>query len=105
MVAFYRSDSWFLTPGQIFVKWLPQGEPVQLTNDHTLKYGLAFSPDGSRIAYTVFGGDGSDWRTFTVSVLGGPPSLLLSNAAGLTWLDQHRILGLELGHLPQGCEL
>jgi hypothetical protein len=32
---------------------LPDGEPVQLTHDRTLKMsGLAFSSDGSRIAYT-----------------------------------------------------
>jgi len=28
MVAFYRSSSWFLTPDQIYVKLLPNGEPV-----------------------------------------------------------------------------
>ncbi len=88
MVAFYRSNSWFHTPDQIYVKMLPNGEPVQLTHDPRLKYGLAFSPDGSRIAYTVEQG----WKTFTVSPLGGDPSLLLSNAAGLTWLDERRVL-------------
>ena len=96
MVAFYRSDSGFRTPDQIWVKWLPQGEPVQLTNDHTLKYGLAFSPDGSRIAYTTLNAKTSEWKTFTVSALGGASTLLLSNAAGLTWLDQHRVLFSEV---------
>ncbi|HUS07800.1 MAG TPA: transcriptional regulator, partial [Bryobacteraceae bacterium] len=38
MVAFYRSDSWFLTPDQIYVKLLPNGEPVQLTRDPRTKY-------------------------------------------------------------------
>ncbi len=96
MVAFYRSDSGFRTPDQIWVKWLPQGEPVQLTNDHTLKYGLAFSPDGSHIAYTAFYAKTGEWKTFTVSALGGASTLLLSNAAGLTWLDQHRVLFSEV---------
>jgi DNA-binding winged helix-turn-helix (wHTH) protein/Tol biopolymer transport system component len=96
MVAFYRSDSGFLTPDQIWVKWLPQGEPVQLTNDHTLKYELAFSPDGSRLAYTSYSAETDEWKTFTVSPLGGEPTLFLSNAAGLTWLDQHRILFSEI---------
>jgi DNA-binding winged helix-turn-helix (wHTH) protein len=95
MVAFYRSNSWFHTPDQIYVKLLPDGEPVQLTNDPNLKYGLAFSPDGSRIAYTALQG-GYGWRTFTVSPLGGEPRLLLSNAAGLTWLDQRRVLFSEI---------
>ena len=92
MVAFYRSDSWFHSPDQIYVKLLPNGEPVRLTNDPQLKYGLAFSPDGSRIAYTVDRG----WKTFTVSPLGGEPSLMLSNAAGLTWLDQRHVLFSEI---------
>jgi Tol biopolymer transport system component/DNA-binding winged helix-turn-helix (wHTH) protein len=96
MVAFYRSDSDFLTPDQIYVKWLSKGEPAQLTNDPTLKYGLAFSPDGSRIAYTTYDAETDEWKTFTVSPLGGEPTLLLSNAAGLSWLDQRQVLFSEI---------
>lgn len=97
MVAFYRSDNWFLTPDQIYVKLLPNGEPVQLTNDPRLKYGLAFSPDGSRIAYTTYSAELNDeWKTYTVPSLGGQPTLLFSNAAGLTWLDQRRVLFSEI---------
>jgi len=98
MVAFYRSASWFLTPDQIYVKLLPQGEPVQLTNDPRLKYGLAFSPDGSRIAYATYSAELTDeWKTFTVSPLGGGhPTFLLSNAAGLSWLDQSRVVFSEI---------
>jgi DNA-binding winged helix-turn-helix (wHTH) protein/Tol biopolymer transport system component len=93
MVAFYRSGSWFHTPDQIYLKFLPDGEPVQLTNDPRLKYGVAFSADSSRIAYTVE--DLRGFKTFTVSALGGQPSLLLANAAGLTWLDQRQVLFSE----------
>jgi Tol biopolymer transport system component len=93
MVAFYRSNSWFHTPDQIYVKLLSGGDPVRLTNDPRLKYGVSFSPDGSRVAYTVEGP--SDFKTFTVSPMGGEPSLLLSNAGGLTWLDQRRVLFAE----------
>jgi Tol biopolymer transport system component len=97
MLAFYRSDSWFLTPDQIYVKLLPNGEPVQLTNDSKLKYGVSFSPDGSRIAYTTYSAEDTDeWTTFTVSPLGGQPNELLSNAAGLSWLDQHRVVFSEI---------
>ena len=96
MVAFYRSDSWFLTPDQIYVKLLPDGEPVQLTNDPMLKYGLAFSPDGSRLAYTAYNAATDEWKTFTVSPLGGQPNQLLSNAAGLSWLDQRRVVFSEI---------
>ena len=100
IVAFYRSNSWFLTPDQIYVKMLPDGEPVQLTSDPKLKYGLAFSPDGSRIAYTTYNAETDEWKTFTVSPLGGKPTLLLSNAAGLSWLDQDRVLFSEIESAP-----
>ena len=91
MLAFIRSDNWFLTRDQIYVKLLPSGEPVQLTHDSRQKYGLAFSPDGSRLVYTVF-----PWSTYVVSPLGGEPTLLLSNSSGVTWLGQRRILFSEV---------
>jgi len=93
MVAFYRSDRTFFIPGQIYAKMLPDGEPVPLTHDPRLKYNLAFSPDGSRIAYTVFE---KGWQTYTVPSLGGESTLLLPNAAGLTWLDRHHVLFSEI---------
>jgi len=51
--AFIRGPETFVTPGQIYVKMLPDGEPVQLTHDDLPKMAPAFSPDGSRIAYTT----------------------------------------------------
>lgn len=95
MLAFLRSDRWFLSPDQIYIKLLPDGEPVQLTDDGHQKYGMAFSPDGSRLAYTVHDSNTMAWNTYTVPVLGGEPSLLLSNASGLTWLEGGRYLFSE----------
>ena len=95
MVAFFRSDDWFLTPDQIYVKLLSKGEPVQLTHDTRLKCCLAFSPDASHIAYTVVDPGPLGWKTFTVPVLGGEPALLISNASGLTWSGQGRLLFSE----------
>jgi DNA-binding winged helix-turn-helix (wHTH) protein/Tol biopolymer transport system component len=101
MLAFIRSDRDFLTADQIYVKMLPHGEARRLTNDSRLKYHLAFSPDGSQIAFTVL--ENSSFSTYIVSVLGGDLHLLLNNAAGLTWLDQNQILfsqarsGVHLG--------
>ena len=70
MLAFIRGDSTFVGHGEIYVKLVPDGEPVQLTHDGLAKMGpLAFSPDGSRIAYTV--GVADSW---TVPVLGGASS-------------------------------
>ena len=40
-------------PGQVYVKLLPDGEPVQLTRDNLFKGNPKFSPDGARIAYST----------------------------------------------------
>jgi DNA-binding winged helix-turn-helix (wHTH) protein/WD40 repeat protein len=101
ILAFIRGGDSFMSAGEVYVKMLPDGEARPLTHDPRLKYNLAFSPDGSQIAYTVL--DGSFFSTYTVSTLGGDSHLLLSNAAGLTWLDPHHLLfsrapsGLHLG--------
>jgi dipeptidyl aminopeptidase/acylaminoacyl peptidase len=100
MVAFYRSDRTFFIADQIYVKLLPNGEPVQLTHDPREKYNLAFSPDGSRIAYTVFAGAPRSWSTYTVPSLGGDSTLFLPNAAGLSWLDDHHLLFSEMKTPP-----
>ncbi|MGC1582428.1 MAG: protein kinase, partial [Candidatus Acidiferrales bacterium] len=51
MLAFIRGNDAFFGPGQVYVKFLPDGEPVQLTHDSTQKMSPAFSPDGSSIVY------------------------------------------------------
>ena len=94
MLAFIRSSEWWLTSGQIWVKLLPSGAPIQVTRDPRPKYGLSFSPDGSRIAYTVV--EEGVWKTITVSSIGGEPGHMLSNAAGLTWLDTEHVLFSEI---------
>jgi Tol biopolymer transport system component len=83
MLAFIRGASTFQGPGDVYVKLLPSGEPVQLTHDGRIKMGpLIFSADGSRIAYSE--GTNNSW---TVPVLGGEPARLLVNAEGLSWVD------------------
>jgi serine/threonine protein kinase/Tol biopolymer transport system component len=95
MVAFVRGASTFLGPGEIYVKMLPSGEPVQLTHDNRPKMSPVFSPDGSRIAYTTL--DGSfGWDTWLVPVLGGTEKLWLPNASGLTWIDPQHLLFSEV---------
>ena len=90
MLAFLRGSGW---SGQLYVKILPDGAPVQLTHDETLKTLTAFSPDGSRIAY---GTSGLNWQTWVVPVLGGQPQLLLSNATGLSWVDASHVMFSEI---------
>src|SRR5215469_10842293 len=61
MLAFIRGPENFVTSGQIYVKFMPDGEPVQLTHDDWNKLAPVFSPDGSRIAYTEL--QGAHWNT------------------------------------------
>jgi serine/threonine protein kinase/WD40 repeat protein len=91
MLAFIRGDSTFVGHGEVYVNLLPDGEPVQLTHDGLSKMGpIAFSPDGSRIAYTI--GVADSW---TVPVLGGGPSHWLTVGTP-SWIaamgDQPRIM-------------
>ena len=83
MLAFIRAGNSFLAPGDVYVKLLPGGEPVQLTHDSKTKVGLSFSPDNSRIAYSI----AEPWDTWEVPVLGGEPHLMLPNASSLTWIE------------------
>ncbi len=91
MLAFYRSESPFLTSDEIWVKLLPNGEPVQVTHDPRLKYNIAFSPDSSRLAYTTFGSPNL-FQTYTVSSMGGDSQLMFPNSAGLSWLNDGQLL-------------
>jgi serine/threonine protein kinase len=95
MVTFVRGPSTFFGPGQIYVKMLPSGDPVQLTHDDSLKMSPVFSPDGSRIAYTSIV-SGFGWDTWDVSVLGGQPRKWLPNASGLVWIDPSTLLFSEM---------
>ncbi len=103
MLAFYRSSSLFGTTSDIWLKLLPNGEPVQITHDSHLKYDIAFSPGGDRIAYTVFPNVSRLFQTYIVSTLGGDSQLFLPNSAGLSWLDNGHLLfsqiktGIHLG--------
>jgi Tol biopolymer transport system component len=83
MLTFIRGSDSFFGLGQIYVKFLPDGQPVQLTHDSTRKLSPTFSPDGSSIAY----GTAVSWSTFSIPVLGGEPQVLLPNSSSLTWIE------------------
>ena len=95
MLAFIRGPFDFETQGQLFVKLLPDGEPVQLTHDDTTKMPPAFSPDGSRIAYGTFR-NAQNGQTIVIPVLGGQPQVLLNNATGLTWVGAQHVMFSEV---------
>ena len=92
-LAFIRGPGTFTTNGQIYVKRLPDGEPIPLTRDNSIKMSPVFSPNGARIAYTVREGN---WNTWVVSPFGGDPRLWLRNASGLTWIHPNEILFSEV---------
>ena len=94
MVAFIRGPQTFFGPGQVYVKALPDGEPVQLTRDSSNKMGPAFSPDGARIAYTTVSSQFA-WDTWAVPVRGGEPQRWLANASGLVWAGPRDLLFAE----------
>jgi serine/threonine protein kinase/Tol biopolymer transport system component len=83
MLAYIRGSDPFFGPGQVYVKLLPDGEPVELTHDKSAKLSPVFSPDGTRIVY----GTAPAWETWEVPVLGGEPHLMFPNASSLSWID------------------
>ena len=100
MLTFIRGNDTFIASGQVYVKLLPSGEPIQLTHDPALKLSPVFSPDGTRIAYGVV----EPWDVWEVGVLGGEPRLMLRNASSLTWIGGgHQLLFSEIkGGLHMG---
>jgi serine/threonine protein kinase len=95
MLAFLRGGNPFIGSGDVYLKQLPDGEPVRLTHDDHPKMGLAFSLDGSKISFTR--GDASGGQAWTVPVSGGEPSELLPNASALTWVGPHQVMFSEGG--------
>jgi eukaryotic-like serine/threonine-protein kinase len=94
MIAFVRGPHSnvpeYAVASQVYVKLLPDGDPVQLTRDDTVKFAPRFSPDGSRIVYLTVGQAGFD--AWVIPVLGGQePRRLLTNAEGVSWIGD-RIL-------------
>ncbi len=100
MLAFIRGENTFEGPGDVYVKLLPNGDPVQVTHNGTFKEGpVVFSQDGSRIAFADAGSGGGTW---TAPVLGGVPTPLLARASGLSWIEpapgQRRVMFSSIVH-------
>jgi serine/threonine protein kinase/Tol biopolymer transport system component len=95
LLTFIRGASTFVGPGQIYIKALPDGEPVALTSDDLKKMSPMFSPDGSRIAYTASTSN-FVWDTWIVGVGARAPTFWLRNASGLSWLTDRRLVFSEI---------
>lgn len=79
LLAFIRGPSTFFGHGEVFVKRLPDGEAVQLTNDGIPKQGPKFAPEATRISYTTGMGERSaSIDTWVVPVAGGPARRVLT---------------------------
>jgi serine/threonine protein kinase/sugar lactone lactonase YvrE len=94
LLTFIRGASTFNGPGEIYVKALPDGEPMPLTSDGSAKMSPVFSPDNSTIAYTTVTSQ-FVWDTWTVPVGGGEARQWLRNASGLSWLRDGRLIFSE----------
>ncbi len=96
ILAFIRGERTFMTPGDVYAKLLPTGEPVPLTHDPKLKLSPAFSSDGMHIAYTAIDTSRTAFDTWIVPALGGEPRLMWPIATGLTWIPGRNILFSEV---------
>src|SRR5260370_5287701 len=99
MLTYIRGNDSFFGFGQIYVKFLPGGQPVQLTHDTTRKLSPTFSPDGSRVLYST----ADPWDTWEVPVLGGLPHIQLPNSSSLTWVAGSR--HLLFSEIKQGLHM
>jgi Tol biopolymer transport system component len=99
-VAFIRGQGRFggsIANGDVWIKTLPDGDAVQLTNTSFSKHTLAFAPDGSRIYFTQLEGR-FQWNTYEVSLNGGlqQPRRVMPNTTGLTFIGKDRVLFSEM---------
>jgi eukaryotic-like serine/threonine-protein kinase len=101
-LAFIRGPSTFFGPGHVFVQALPDGEPVQISDeDKSTKFAPQFTPDGAEVTFSKGIDANSDsMDTWIAPARGGPPRLLLANAEGMTWFTdskgQRRVLFSEM---------
>ena len=83
VLAFIRGSSTFIGQGEVYAKLLPGGDPIRLTRDERIKLSPEFSPDGTKVVYSVV----EPWDVYEVPVMGGEPQLMLRNASSLSWID------------------
>jgi Tol biopolymer transport system component len=71
----YAGDVLSPRPDQVFVRYLDQAAPIQITHLHEAAEPMAWAPDGRRIVFRRGGKPGGLW---SVSVAGGDPQPFLA---------------------------
>jgi DNA-binding winged helix-turn-helix (wHTH) protein/Tol biopolymer transport system component len=110
LLAFIRNGSPFMGSGQIWLKLLPDGEPIPLTHVTGAIFAPAFTPDNAHVVFTRVPNTKPDipWDTWTIPISGGEATPLLPNASGLNYLAPHEVMysefksGLHLGIATSG---
>jgi Tol biopolymer transport system component len=98
MLAFVRGPRTTYGVGEIYIKKLPDGDPVQLTQDNLKKDDPVFSPDGAKVAYTVVDAQ-FRWHTWVVPAAGGEARPWLPDVSDVTWTGPGMLLfGAALHH-------
>ena len=96
LLAFIRGGRPYRGNGQIWLKVLPNGEPVQLTNAPGPVWAPAFTPDSARVLYTTINLQHGSWDTWSVPVTGGVPATeVLPNAHGLSYIGPREVMYSE----------
>ena len=77
MLTFIRGDTTFISRGQIYVKMLPDGPPIQLTHDNLRSLRRIFT---RWIAHRLYRHAVTIWEAPVLA--GGEPHRTLANAGG-----------------------
>jgi hypothetical protein len=99
MLAFIRGGDSFFGTGQIYVKFLPDGQPVELTHDTLaeIKSSLLRRQLAHCLWYAAI-----PWTMWEVPVLGGEPHMMLPNATVLD-LDRRTASGCSFPRSKKDC--
>ena len=96
MLAFIRGGGPYRGTGQIWLKVLPNGEPVQLSNAPGPVWAPAFTPDSAKVLFTTIDPKLGSWDTWSVPVTGGgEPTKLLPNALALSYIGPREVMYSE----------
>ncbi len=101
LLAFISGGEEFLSPGHVWLKVLPDGEPIELVRSDQPIFAPTFTADGTHVAYSVAGEQ--TWDTWVVPITGGAPVRLLPNASSLRFIGAHEVMysefktGIHLG--------